>query len=1202
MNAARDWTTLSLDPSGRSLVEASAGTGKTWTIGVLFLRLILEQGLSPRQIVVTTFTNAAAAELRERLRARLVWALEWAEAGQGRDGATTQADALWLLSRWNTEEQVRRRDRSALLTALAEFDRAPVTTLHALCSRILSEHPFAAGALFRGRTAVDARHVVKRLAQDLWRILSQSPDSDPMVIAYRDSGVRRQDLAKYVEALVRPEVHVPLADLAPFHAALESLGDLTAWSNRIQGILERDDVFLKASPLKNQWVRVLKALEDPRKLPEAIRYASGLEMAPDFKGIKASAKSFPEVLWLAEQGQIVANAMKEMDPIWVEDLKFAPQSSFLLLVKEWATSRMRAYLDAGNQSTFDDIIGSVREALEGAEGRALADALHEAWPAALVDEFQDTDPTQFEVLDAIYRNAGGGHRGRLIMIGDDKQAIYRFRGGDIHAYERAKQDVAECDRLTLGVNHRSSAGYVAAINAFYGKIGESLGPAGRGSSTRYVPVSPSDQHASKKLLDHSGAEVAKPLIVHLLKDEPTRARALTSCADQIAILLSESGHRIGDRALEPSDIAVLVPSNADLRRLSAMLKRRGVPSVLRSSDRSVFQSEVAKELLLILAAAADPQDPKTVRAALGTRLWGLKLPDLQALVLDPSRWTGLSRHFHAMGERLREIGPQSVVDDLIDHVAGRLIETVEGERLLTDLRHLSELLQEAFATLQGTQSLLAWYTRELDAGSESQITEADAVAMRLESDSQRVQLMTLHSSKGLEFPIVFLPLMWAHGAFPAKAAQLYVNPTSGRRELVISEGKRKEAVKAEELEERYRVLYVALTRAKYACHLFMVHPQAEMKMDVPLNERASTFLAPGEADAAAFERVEIRTGWRCVDGVQYRSAESMLSPGPARPLPSIPPGPMPMRHSYTTLASGKYTGGGEEDFSADDEALEEESEIAEAVLAELDTPISRTEHPALDALDLVKGAEFGNAVHAIFENRRVGIPLPDQLDLIQKCLAEHGVRVPEESTQQFQSELASRLQAALDTPLGGAGGPRLAALGVGDMRAELEFNFALDKVSIHRLRQRCAELGEPDLVPRKTRTISGLMNGKVDLIFRDGSAFHVLDYKGNRIARGEKPALEHYSPESLDKVMQDVGYRFQALLYVIAVERYLKERLGDNYRRHLHLGDCWYVFIRATGLDLPDGRAAGVWRYRFPDPLLDAVQEVFAAEPTKELA
>ena len=1206
-----DWTRLPLSGDGRSLVEASAGTGKTWTIAALYLRLLLEERRSPRQVIVSTFTNAAAAELGERLRGKILWALAEAAAHAGGEGVAPVADKApdrrWLRNRWRgaAGELLLKDDVLRLQAALAELDSAPVSTLHALCSRILAEHPFAAGAPFRARALVDADGVANELVTDLWRIITQGEAEDALVVLAAEAKVKRGDLAKYRRALLEPGVVIEAPLPADAIERIEkAIGSTEAWIADAREVQENPKLFNARASLPKAWFALADAFAaQDADLPALIaRHHEVLSNAAGMTGINKAGKEHPAVHRLVERSPALVAVFEP----WELDMAAEPDlRRFLGAARRWCGSAMQARLDAAGQSTFDQLLHDAKDALLPADGsRALADALHAAWPVALVDEFQDTDPVQFGILDAIYRHDDGSPRGRMVMIGDPKQAIYRFRGGDVEAYTRAKSQVEAADRLTLGTNHRSSRGYVEAINQFYGLTGHALEPPGSTTGILYEDVEASARRDGRPLVraGETGA-LERPLMLHQLDPEFTgdlESEALRACAGEIVHALSADGCRVGDAPLQPGDIAVLLPGHSQIARMAQLLKARGVPCVAKS-ERSVFDSSIARDLRLVLHAALHPEDAPAIRAAIATPLWGGSLARLQALAGDRVGWEAEVSSFHALQSVFERRGPMAVVQALMERHGARLLESVEGERLLTDLRHLAELLQAAWEAHGGGERLMTWFGRQMSGEREDE-ESADARALRLESDAARVKLMTLHASKGLEFGVVYLPLLWKHGP-GRQPGCLFLGDADASRRLVLGAGKA--CVKRQEYEERFRILYVALTRAIHACHVFVLPMEggspeiekARAKAGVAINSLA---LQRIRNDPVSASRIEYRMGWNRHEGAVRRASAEVDARRVARGLPPEPIGPLPMRHSFSTLSGGARRSVALEENAADDEALVDDQVPAgadPALAAEASAESAAADdappwHPELDALSMVAGAEFGNAVHALFEHRVPGAPLDE--GQVQAELARHGVRPRQGALEELVGPLRQRLQSVLDAPLDAESGLRLGTLSASDMRAELEFNYTLQDVSLGALRHACETHGEHGIVPAREQQLAGLMNGKIDLVFAHGGRFHVLDYKGNQLSVG-RPCLRDYAPGALEAKMHSSGYRLQALLYTVAVERYLRERLGAGYRRDLHLGDCWYLFIRAVGLQLPDGTACGVWRHRFDDGLLDAVQSVLGA-------
>ncbi|QOW25533.1 UvrD-helicase domain-containing protein [Lysobacter sp. H23M47] len=1191
---ARDWRDLDLAPGGRSLIEASAGTGKTWTIAVLYLRLLLEQGRSPRQVVVTTFTEAAAQELRERLRGKLRWAVQLAESAEPVP-ADAGPDALWLHERWQQDADARSRDLQALRLALAEMDAAPISTLHSLCRRILADHPFACGVAFVMGDMVASDALLDEVAGDLWRRLQQGDDSDPLVLlAGRAGNLTRDRLRNGLKICLGQGVAVGGMSSAEIEAALDP-----AWIPKLEEIVAGSvDTFGRKAALPRVLAELLELLKDHSRLPSEDS-CKRLAEASKLTGLKRAFERDPELLAAGQFAEACVPAIQGL------------RMSFWRELAAVARGEIQSRLAARHQLTFDALISTVSDALlreaDGGGERPLADALHDAWPVALVDEFQDTDALQYGILDAVYRDAGGAPRGRLVMIGDPKQAIYSFRGGDIHAYQRAAASAGASDRLTLDTNHRSSEALVDAINQFYAVAGNRLG-ALDATEIRCSPVKASKRRSATPYTVE-GDPCAKPLVIHhqtpAAPSQPERrAQALRACADQIAGMLQSRVHRIAGRPVAPSDIAVLLPTARDITTLRDELRARGVPCVT-STRSSVFATDIARDLQTVLYAVAYPGELGALRAAAATRLWGTSFSELQEWGDDVLRWQAMAGQFRQWHLDWQRRGVLHVVERLITHMAPLYLQTLAGERALTDLRHLGELLQARSEEDPGFEELLGWLAECRDGEGDSGDDAVEAAQLRIESDSARVRLMTLHASKGLEFPIVFLPLMWNHGEKTGGEMHVLTDPRTGASR--VERSPEAAATRLQELQdERFRVLYVALTRAIYACHVFALDVERPASataksplqgtkrsaLDVMLT-RLSSPLGSTELEAQA-TRVEWRQGWLPTERQHYvPDATKTTRQRTARPMPAWPIGPLPGKHSFTTLTHGEQREAINPEAAAGDET---EATTAAGSSAAVPQQLPAAPHPELLALADVRGTDFGNAVHAVFEFRKIGEPITAQLPLVERYLGDSGVRRKDHAQSPLTETLARRLQGALEAPLGLQGHPdlSLADLAETDLRAEMGFHFALDAVSIADLREACAAHGEPHLVPTSQRVLSGLMNGKIDLTFHCNGRFYVLDYKGNYLG----DSLGNYMGSALLEQMDRSRYRFQALLYTLAVDRYLRQRLGVGYDRSRHLGECVYLFVRAAGL----APGAGIWRHRFPDPLLDAVGSVLGETRTQVAA
>ncbi len=1152
--------------------------------------------IGSRGIVVSTFTDAAAQELRQRIRARLLGAQELlALARFVPDELLTrdlQDDEVlhWLRARCLVADGGVDVDKVEALQlrlqlALAAFDQAPISTLHALCHRILREQAFASGMGFGQVELVAGSELDGELADDVWRQLAQSPAPlPPEQQVWFDAG--RKPLARALGDALKPGVDVPYPPAPDFAsllrpemaAALRELADDASWFKR------GDSKWRKGMVGLAKWIET----NDVFRMPDvAVIDALGQPIERQIK---------PPRLAEAESDEVFLYAVRAADL-----LSTAPAILRARGLAEFA-SRMRDLRDARLQArghlSFDAVIARVHAALQASP--ALSDALNAQWPVALVDEFQDTDGLQYEILDRIHRDAVGNARGRLVMIGDPKQAIYRFRGGDIDAYLRAASQVDAEDVMHLDTNHRSARGYVDACNELFEIAGQALSADTQHAIAYRDVLSGARRDGNPYRVD--GSPVARPLVFHYLQEAPGSAEtrrdaALDACANHIVQLLSGS-HTIGEALLQPGDIAVLLPQNRHVSDLRLRLQARGVPCV-GGGRSSVFATDWARELQLLLHAAAQPSDSGLVRAALATRIGGLDYPTLRSLadVEHEAQWQQSLDRFAALHALWDACGVLATVQALIDGAAPRLMAEQDGERALTDLRHLGELLQAQEARQPGHTQLLAWLSAQRDGDGSDSEDAANGRELRIESDAKRVQLMTLHAAKGLEFPVVLLPLMWDSTSHASPNDHGFVTVTdsaTGIRQLRNDAAAREQATR-EDQEERFRLLYVALTRAEHVCHVYVLRtdrPRDGRKGSTALQDperspldsllvRAEEKLGKQINLQDASEHIAWRLGWPEASG-GYQPEVLEMRPMQVRPEP--PPAQLVRRHSFSSLLRGSH--GLQEEHAATDEAPSLVDELIEVEALEQDVS-AQPAHPALAALARWRGTEFGLALHDVLEQRRVGVPIREQPKLVRDNLRMRGVRPWQEGPEleQMLDLVAQRLDATLNAEL--QPGLRLSDLPASALRAEMAFDYLLGDASTERLRVACRAAGEEDLMPvLATHTLRGLMNGKIDLVFAHAGRFHVLDWKGNWL--GDR--LDDYTPAVLPAAMDVHHYRLQALLYTVALHRYLRTRMGAAYLPSVHLGDPVYLFLRAVGL----APGAGVWTQHFSPALIEAVDAALA--------
>jgi exodeoxyribonuclease V beta subunit len=1189
-----EWQRMPLD--GRVLIEASAGTGKTFNIGLIYLRLLLERNLPVEEILVTTFTEAAAQELRERLRRRLV---EAERRLDGTQSAPAQTDSLeaWIDANYAGDRSALRRIQIARI----DFDRAPIATIHGLCRRIQRDYPLESGAAFATDKLVDEKSLLRECVEDFWRRRYLGDTINPR----EATAVLREG----PEALVRD-----LGGLLEGSVAAKPVdGEV-----RIQHCIEKLRGVENVAELRR--LGSDKKLYGPRKTALGKRLVGVANMLESgdivVAGIESQLKDYFSPEEIDEQQSDAATlrlrdhpligALQSLRDVIKCQRNFA-RGAVLAAAREYCREELPRRARQRDVQTFSMLIDSVHARLCGIDADAvLAERLFEAFPAALIDEFQDTDQRQFEIFDRIYRDGARAARGMLLMIGDPKQAIFGFRGGDIAAYLRASEHAQQ--RYSLAINRRSSAALVGVLNALYGSSDGGFDD----PRIRYRDV----QAGGKTDLmpyTSAAAAVTRPLSMHFFRGDARDAKgelvntvgplekiALADCADRIAELLNDAGRKIGGQRVSPGDIAVLVPTNVQIVALRKLFAARGVPCV-GSGRASVFDSDVARDLELILYGVLNAEDDRAVRGALSTRLLGARFADFIHWQEDAQAFESELERFATWRELARSRGVLALIDALLTHRGASLLAAPDGERAITDLRHLGELLAEEESARHGLDGLYSWFAsmrRDAQAREDDDDDAMQARQLRVESDSRRVQLLTLHASKGLEFPIVFLPLIWRtrdRGGNHAPNVLRFHDAAGnecidfGSADFVANRGRHFR----EDLRERLRLLYVGLTRAKYAAHVYWVDRGKRVSRDDQIWEvPAIGFLirhALPEIGATAGEAglEQLAARHDCIAAVpahtgemiSYQPAGESESPRAARePLPALRA--FQWLHSFSGLV--RQTRRIALESGASDEA---EPEVSDADSGNGEEARDEAEDQRLLVLQSLRGPRFGEAVHKVLERAHFGRVWPEQRALLTVQLAAQAVRARDAQAADLIELVGRLVDRVRDADLGA--GLRLAGLTDAERVIEFEFQFSVQHVSLARLRALCAQHGCATVVPMSLQatTLNGMLTGFVDLIFIHAGRYHVLDYKTNRL--GER--LSDYAPAALDAAMSAHHYDLQALLYTVALHRYLAQRL-DGYTPEQHLGENWYLFLRAVGLH----PGLGVWRRQWPSALIRALDDAFA--------
>lgn len=1202
---------------GISLIEASAGTGKTWNICGLYLRLLLERKLGVQQILVVTFTNAATADLRERVRSRIVETLGCLNEAGGDSG---DSFASTLVRTLEEQRGIARDDMVRLLDlALQTFDEASIFTIHGFCQRALADTPFTAGLPFSLELVEDDTDLLMESVHDFWRRHVASDGLKPELAAYL---LQKKDSPEKYAALLRRHLAKPLAKRLwpadidqPFAADTEALSNAyaaarTTWqtsSNEIQTMLMASLPALNATTYKPESVQRAAAgwdafFRDGEPLAPLDSKDSGLDRfcASTVKARTKKNQDTPTHAFF-DQAETLLAARGAVE----KELELARLRLIRALLDETGGALRRRKRER-RVISFDDILYNVFTALSSGDHPGLAASLRTRFPAALIDEFQDTDPLQFAIFDAIY----GSGETPLFLVGDPKQAIYSFRNADLHTYLHARKQATA--HYTLGDNQRSTAGLIAALNSLFARNGHAFLLPG----LDYHPVKLGEK-PRKQFHDASGPrpDLQVWMLPKTESGEPieraeARKAAVRATAAEIARLISEASLgriTLGGPPLRPSDIAVLVRSHAQGSEIRQALASLSIGSV-ELSQASVFHTADAEEVERVLAAIMEPARDALLRGALATELIGCDAAGIAAISVDEAGLRMRIDRFTAYRETWLRRGVGFMYRQFLttEGVSGRMLSRPDGERRLTNLLHLGERLHQAAETHHSPDALLRW----LQAQRRDESTE-EAAQLRLESDQNLVQVITIHKSKGLEYPIVFCPFLWDGRTSPGggKPEGREYHDEENRAVIDFRADETEEIgrkIRFEESAEFLRLIYVALTRAVHRCYLVGGCYATKHGRNLSTSESAKSLLnwlvaGSGQTPQAWFEGkqtpADIDQAW--VDLARECQPHIALAPLPDGPGTAVtcarlppdalaalpPPAHIPAGWWFSSF-SGLSHGAVSENAASDHDArIRDAARMPAALPAGID---------ADDILRFPRGPSAGDCMHAVFEC--IDFTDPSGWDgAIAQALSAHPQVLPG-LPQAEQRERLARMMARMladVTRTGLPGGITLGSIPPGRRLTELEFSLPSPQLSAAALNPALKALGYP--VPRLTfGSLEGYLKGFIDLVFEHGGRYYVLDWKSNHL--GYTPA--DYAPESLAEAMAEHGYHLQYLLYSVALNRYLARRV-PGYRYVTHFGGVLYLFVRGVrpAWKTADGLATGVHFHR---PAASTLQQLDALLDKRE--
>ena len=1162
---------------GVNLIEASAGTGKTYAIAMLVLRFVVEQGIAIDKVLVVTFTKVATEELKDRVRSRL------AEAKRAVDGHAGDSDGAvidWLDNLGMEPELVKQR----LALALLNIDQAGIFTIHGFCQRVLREHALESGQLFDAELTDDLALIKQACADDFWRRQIYNRSVWEAAVLTADYKTPDQLLASVDFIADHVSIYPPVENLDTALNELQRSADIakTELERCAKSLMEHfaDQKFksIYTDTFELHYCSLMNWLEEHTTQipgPEAFALLTGNGIKDALNGTKFKANKTQT----SEQRKAGYLAELKINTGPFDALATAVKKITLIL-RRTLLETLRVELDKQlqqlNVMSFDNLITRLAEALQGENGMLLIAELQQRFEVALIDEFQDTDDSQWFIFSSVFAAPSQ----YLYLIGDPKQAIYKFRGADIYSYLDAQKQAEH--KFTLDKNWRSHPQLVDAVNALFQKEQAFLL-----EDLAFHDVEPA-KSASDGELHFAGQAIAPMMLWQLPQSDsktgywrPDRKEAAEAIRiavvnEVVDLLTNDYTLQPDNRALQPKDIAILVRTNSQARDYQAALRNAGVPSVINSTE-SVFAAQEAADLYMLLQAIASPGDIGLLKQALTLNWFDLDGQTFYQLINNETAIDSWMSRFLSYYQDWQQTGLLAMMQRLLaqEKIRTSVSKTPMAERQLTNLYHLIELVQQAAVDEHlGINKTLDWLRTAIIKADRNK-SGAENQQLRLESDDDTVKIVTMHRSKGLEYSVVFCPCLWQrNNRLNSEKSLLKCHvPTQEHQSngrMIVDLGSedferhRAQALK-EELAEDLRVFYVAVTRAKYRCYIAW----ADARFEKTANDSAMAGLL-GFADADFGRQQALLQAFKGqanhVFDYQLLDVSGVITGSYQKTVAHAEYLAKKRKRSlYTHWQMSSYTA-----LSA--LSLEEAPELPE------DKAREQQDKPEQVPMELPRGAHTGNVVHDLLENN-VFIDLAKRKDISvqrDKACQRYGLKL------EHPEMIDALLHAVVATPLSDKDAD-FCLMNLPEKRCLKEMPFYLSMQAMDANQINLVLQDTPAFQPLTSKQMCGYLTGFIDLICEHKGHYYVIDYKTN--------GLPDYKPETLIHAMREHNYGLQYWLYTVVLHRYLQNRLPD-YDYETHFGGVRYLFVRGMQSELA---MSGVYQDRPDFDRVEALTESFGA-------
>ena len=1146
---------------GISLIEASAGTGKTFTITHLYVRTLLETECSVEQILVVTFTNAATQELKQRIQ-QLIY-----EVRDYVNGRKVQSDQLEkLFSQYAGDPAAKQK----LDYSLINIDEAAIYSIHGFCQRVLNTFPIETHSLLQQQIIPNEKDLMQQAIMDYWRksVINLSTDKLRWLLSHWSTP---DNLLKDIEPLM--EFESLIADTErKLIFKLRELNIEETWQ-QLSALWQKDKTAIKtllveSKALNRARIRkasaenILKLLEPFFEEPCPFHLVDKWELITATKLNECQNQNKDEAINL--EFFALAEAFQQNHTEWVHWLK---KQVLIDAAKQVFEDVQQKKKDAQNIS-FNDLIKQLSIELENHQ--TLPAKVRQLYPVAMVDEFQDTDFRQYSIFKTLYQSSGT--RTALILIGDPKQAIYSFRGADVFTYQMAKADTKK--QYTLDVNYRSSEQYIEMLNELFQHNSKAF------ILDQLISFQPVNA-TNKEMQIQEHEQPAAPLVCWMLdydekgsnKEKATEYFA-QCCALEIHQILHEQTLKINGEPCQASDLTILVKTGFQASTMQNKLANLGIKSALQTRE-SVFETDQAREITLLIEVLIDPTNVSRICGLLSTDLFRWNAAQIYELQQNTHLLTELLEQIKTYQIHWNEKGFLSMFFRLIkDFNSLNVAHHMEGERRITNWLHIAELLQQESQCHASQNQLLQWLVQQREWTSR---VDNESHQLRLESDKNLVHIVTIHRSKGLQYPVVFMPFMWNVKELNNKQSCYHYHNESGDKKVVLLDDEFRSQWQTEAEAEEVRLFYVGITRAQYRCYIGWGHINGAGSSAIAhclYPQKIKQGKHPKQLDLANEQELYapleyLNRQQKLVEIVRpgiFKTTAKKIEPDARQSFPLK----IFSRHikqnwrisSYSQIAtSGHKDHTHRPDYDALISSMPEEN----------------IENEKLDQFNFKKGAKAGNLLHDILENQSFDQMVKEPL-ILQKCL-DYGF------DEKWVPCIVEWISEILNHDLGSF---KLAQLSPDQTLAEMEFYLSCNQLQAPAMNQL---LLENDYIQADQHLdfvkINGFLKGFIDLVFEFDNQYYIADYKSNYLGDD----FSAYTVETCRQAMFDHHYHLQYLIYTLALHRYLKSRIKE-YQYEKDFGGVYYLFLR--GMSATKAPGFGVYFHKPEYHIIQQLDGLFA--------